>query len=384
MAPDTRHELLLILPAGFLSLVAVYALLGIFPEFRAEQWLLQASLLWSLVWQQIWQRSDKNRSACDSKPYPALGWANRLTLLRGGLIAATGGFLFQPESPGALAFIPALVYSIAAILDRIDGFIARRSRQTSLMGSELDMVFDALGLLVAPLLAVGYGRIHWSFLLVSAAYYLFRWGLHWRRQHGLPVYELAPNSLRRALAGFQMGFIAVVLWPLFGDSTPSMGDQLPLTQLAGLAFMVPVLTGFAVDWLAASGRVSPERAPARRFFEKLQMLSALIFQPGLRIVAFVSIVMFVVYKGGNPENLFAQPATANFVLLFCAVSILLGLAARVASLLAVILLASLYQVPHTAPLYIATICVVWIMLLGSGRFSLWQWDDRWVNRYDGA
>jgi CDP-diacylglycerol--glycerol-3-phosphate 3-phosphatidyltransferase len=26
---------------------------------------------------------------------------------------------------------------------------------------------------------------------------------------------------------------------------------------------------------------------------------------------------------------------------------------------------------------------VWLMLLGTGRFSLWQWDDRWVNRRDG-
>jgi len=25
-----------------------------------------------------------------------------------------------------------------------------------------------------------------------------------------------------------------------------------------------------------------------------------------------------------------------------------------------------------------------VLLLGTGRFSLWQEDDHWLNRYDGA
>src|SRR5690606_21176327 len=119
------------------------------------------------------------------------------------------------------------------------------------LGTELDTAYDALGLLIAPLLAVSYGKIHWSFLLVSAAYYIFQWGLYWRRTHNLPVYELLPSMLRRTLAGFQMGFVAVILLPCF---------QAPATHWIGVAFMIPMLLGFMVDWLVVSGRIQSSNA----------------------------------------------------------------------------------------------------------------------------
>jgi CDP-diacylglycerol--glycerol-3-phosphate 3-phosphatidyltransferase len=28
--------------------------------------------------------------------------------------------------------------------------------------------------------------------------------------------------------------------------------------------------------------------------------------------------------------------------------------------------------------------VIWVMQLGTGKYSLWLWDDNWVNRYDGG
>ena len=34
--------------------------------------------------------------------------------------------------------------------------------------------------------------------------------------------------------------------------------------------------------------------------------------------------------------------------------------------------------------YVLFCSVVWVLLLGTGRFSLWQEDDHWLNRYDGA
>ena len=115
---------------------------------------MQSLALWTLCWQQVWQRRTLNRAAPEAALYPALGLANQLTILRGLLIAATGGLLLQLPDNALLIWAAALLYSIAAILDRVDGFVARRTRQTSLLGSELDTVFDALGLVVAPLLAV--------------------------------------------------------------------------------------------------------------------------------------------------------------------------------------------------------------------------------------
>jgi CDP-diacylglycerol--glycerol-3-phosphate 3-phosphatidyltransferase len=173
----------------------IVAAIGIhqFTHLNAGQWYLFAMALWMFVGWQLWRRLDLNRVSAQDALYPTLGLANHLSILRGGLIASTGGFLFQPQATGLMAWIPGVLYCIAAILDRMDGYVARRSKHTSLLGNELDTVYDALGLLVAPLLAVSYGKLHWSFLLVSAAYYIFVWGLYWRRRHNLPVYPLMPK-----------------------------------------------------------------------------------------------------------------------------------------------------------------------------------------------
>ena len=86
------------------------------------------------------------------------------------------------------------------------------------LGTELDTVYDAVGLLIAPVLAVTYGQLHWSYLLVSIAYYLFVIGIKLREFRGLRVIELPPNISRRAIAGFQMGFVAVVLLPCISST----------------------------------------------------------------------------------------------------------------------------------------------------------------------
>ena len=115
----------------------------------------------------------------------------------------------------------------------------------TLLGTQLDTSFDALGLLIAPLVAVGYGKLHPTYLLVSVAYYLFMWGLYWRRSHGLPVLPLRPSNMRRVLAGMQMGLCATALWPLINAT---------LSQVVGVVFMLPLLAGFWRDWLDVSCR----------------------------------------------------------------------------------------------------------------------------------
>lgn len=47
----------------------------------------------------------------------------------------------------------------------------------------------ALGLAVVPLLAVRHGKIHWSYLLVSCAYYLCQWGVSYRQKAGVGGYS---------------------------------------------------------------------------------------------------------------------------------------------------------------------------------------------------
>lgn len=333
---------------------------------QSSHWLLVSLVLWSLVWLQAWQRQELNRPTVDAPPYPDLGIANRLTLMRGLLISATAGFILMPSATGILPWVAAALYSTAAILDRLDGQVARRSGQPSLLGAELDTVFDALGLLVAPVLAVLTGKIHASYLLVSIAYYLFVAGLRWRQAHGQPVYPLPPSRLRRALAGFQMGYVAVVLWPPFGAA---------VTVPAGFGFMAPLLLGFWVDWLWVSGRLDPAAPLVARNLTVLDRLSTAGLQPLLRLVAAAAVLMRV----PMPETVITLGLWLSAGLL------LLGVLGRWAALAILVLLAWEAQSPGVDGVtLIAVYGAIGTLLLGTGRFSLWQADDVWVHRQDGA
>ena len=68
-----------------------------------------------------------------------------------------------------------------------------------------------------------------------------------------------------------------------------------------------------------------------------------------------------------------------------ALLILIGFGARIGALLLLLLWA--WQLPFavTTPLFLTLLCsTVGVLLLGSGRFSLWQGDDQWIARHDGA
>lgn len=338
---------------------------------QAILWLVQSGILWGFALYQTWKRAHLNRFSIDAALYDNLGWGNRLTLLRAGLIAMTAGFLFQPQGAGLMGWVPGLLYMFAAILDRVDGFIARRTQQVSLLGNELDTVFDALGLLVAPLLAVSYGKIHWSYLLLSIAYYAFQWGVSLRRHRGLPIHPLTPSTLRRALAGFQMGFIALVLLPKF---------QAPLTTFIGVCFMLPVLFGFGIDWLVTTGRINSNATSTAKIFNNVAVFATTIFQPALRVL----LGLTVFFISSQNEN-FTQVAASTLALILCAIPIVLGLAGRIGAFFLLILLGVTYA-GHAIDFAVGVliVCATGILLLGSGRFSLWRRDDMWINRHDGA
>ena len=374
------RELLKIWLSGAVVLIAGYILLIQYWEWKqASQWFFQSCLLWWLIFHLASRRVGLNRPEPKASLFTNLGWANRLTLLRGGLTAMTGGFIFLTIPPGLFAWIPGVLYTTAAITDRVDGYVARKARHQSLLGVELDMAFDALGLAVAPILAVWYGQIHWSYLMVSIAYYLFQWGINYRKQRGLPVYTLMPTHSRRAIAGYQMGFIAVVLWPLF---------QPPVTTIAGFAFMIPLLTGFFVDWLIVSGRIDPESSQIASLFKRVQFIRTSILLPILRILIALLMCITLVRSEyslipGRQSELLTTILIYSSIL--ATILILLGILGRLSSLALILVLDWHYLMyPVGLPDITMLFCVVWVMSLGTGRYSLWQWDEKWVHRYDGA
>ncbi len=352
-----KNELRTIRLLGIAVIVFGFGSLGFAQDWLAAgQRLLQAGLLWGFVCWCVLQRLDLNRANADAPLYKTLGWGNRLTILRGGLIALTGGFLFGNE--GKIIF-PAIFYTLAAILDRLDGFAARRSKQVSLLGNELDITFDALGLVVAPLLAISQGKVHWSYLVLSVAYYVYQWALQRRQRQGLAIHPVPPNPLRRTLAGFQMAFIALTLWPLLNPA---------FTTIASIAFMLPVLFGFAMDWWVVCGKLQAN------VLMSLDRLSDRYFQPALRVLL-IPLLFWVAQA--HPVN-----HVVDIGLLIGTSLILLGVAGRLGALLLFLLLG--WRMPDSLISIVLIFTISWILLLGTGRFSLWQWDDEWVKRYDGA
>jgi CDP-diacylglycerol--glycerol-3-phosphate 3-phosphatidyltransferase len=378
--PPLESETKLIRNLG-LSLLIVFTAFSsfIWSLWQAFQWFIQTGFLWFLAISIVGKQLDLNRPSQEQALYLNLGWANRLTLFRGFLIAFTAGFLFQANLTGKVLLIPAFSYFIAAVIDRIDGYIARLTNHESLLGTNLDIEFDALGLLIAPLLAIWIGQIHWSYLLVSVAYYLFQWGLYWRKRQQKPVYHLPLNMSRRAIAGFQMGFLAVVLWPILAP---------PATTIAGFAFMLPLLGGFVLDWLIVSGRINLKKTAINNFFKLSEQVTHKFLLPAFRVIIFL-LLCLALQKTHSFSLLINEITLSKAILilslLLSALMILLGILGRFFAIILSCLLCWFFLSYEMQILdVILLILVIWVMQFGTGKFSLWLWDDLWVHRYDGA
>ena len=83
-----KHELQAIAVIGYSILVIGFGYLFFTEDgFDATRWLLQASLFWEFVLWQIKPLLSLNRPHAEAPLYKTLGWGNRLTILRGLLIA---------------------------------------------------------------------------------------------------------------------------------------------------------------------------------------------------------------------------------------------------------------------------------------------------------
>lgn len=361
---------LLLLSAIWLFFLLYLGIADVHGRSYSTQWLIQALGVLVIVFYQTIKRLNKNRLNINSSLYPSLGWGNRFTIIRGIMIAALAGFLFQVWPVSYLAWIPGIIYLIASIIDRLDGYLARITCMQSQLGTELDTVYDAVGLLIAPVLAVTYGQLHWSYLLVSIAYYLFVIGIKLREFRGLRVIELPPNISRRAIAGFQMGFVAVVLLPVFHP---------PITQIAGMAFMIPLLFGFIIDWFIVRGTISSGTGLSV-LLDKLRFLSFNYFLPALRILVVCLTIHLYITTNGN-EIKIASIVLASISL----VLIITGIIGRIGAVVLSIVLGFYFQDQMLSTNVIVLLfCIIWIMMLGTGYFSLYKRDEDWVNRYDGA
>ncbi len=227
---------------------------AILPPGWSLLWAVGAAPLLALWLVLIYRALPLNHPPQSKEVAASLSPATWVTWARGLAVMAALGFMGLPPLPDSRAWVPALLFLVGVALDFVDGLVARVTRRVTVMGQELDVALDGMAVLGGATLAWRYGKVPSWYLLVGLARYLYLAVERGRWARGRPVYPLPPSMLRRALAGVQMGFLAAVLWPVFGP---------PGTQWAAYAFGLPFLAHFLWDGFVMVGWVRPAQRPAR-------------------------------------------------------------------------------------------------------------------------
>jgi len=183
------------------------------------------------------------RSVRKAHPGEPITLASWITIGRGAMIPALGGFILAPAA--AIGWLPGLLFALAAGLDALDGVVARRTGTVTELGGALDGATDGLVVLVGAVVAVVIDTAPPAFLLAGMALYLFNAGRWYRRRRGLTVSELPPSQRRRAVGAGTMLVIFLALSPIGSDSAAR--------TIAWIA-LVPLCGSFLWDWLAVVGR----------------------------------------------------------------------------------------------------------------------------------
>jgi CDP-diacylglycerol---glycerol-3-phosphate 3-phosphatidyltransferase len=348
---------------------------------RPGQWLVLATITMIIQMAILWWALDQNRLAPDAILLPWLGYANGMTLARGLLTCLLAGFLFAPRPMDGLAWAPALFYTLERLLDYFDGYVARITGHETKLGVILDMEYDSVGFLLAVILAIQYGQLPVWYLVLGLARQLFLLGLWLRGRWGLPLHDYPASEQARLTAGLQTGFLTFVLWPILSPQ---------ITVTAAYLFAIPLLYSFGRDWLVVSGVLDPAshsyqsgRRTIKRIFEQWLPLGARLLGGWLALIilwqaapAFSAWSRYVT----SAETNFLSPLLMVLAILWSIVALLLlaGVAGRGAALLLVGLasldiMAAGWHWPQNGLLLI---CLLIVVHLGSGRFALWQPEER--------
>ncbi len=104
-------------------------------------------------------------------PFPRLGAANVVTLVRAALVALMAAMVGEQALAAPLA--ATLIATDVIVLDGCDGWLARRTGMASRFGARFDMEIDALLVAVLSILAWQFGKVGAWVLLSGAMRYLY-------------------------------------------------------------------------------------------------------------------------------------------------------------------------------------------------------------------
>ena len=321
-----------------------------------------------------------NHRPGESRVLAHLGLANGITVVRGFLVSIVACFWNWPATipfsiHHSLAWLPGIIYITAALLDLLDGMVARHTDHVTRLGERLDTLFDALGLLTAVLAGITLNQLPLSYLAVALAYYVYSAGIRVRRRTGRMVIPLKPRPAARLIAGFNMGFVATALLPIFRP---------PATTIGATVFMVPLLSGFLRDWLVVSGRVKTGSSQPAPWEKKWRCLFRERLPVVLRVVLLLSSLAalektsaFIKGNAESPFDIFGPIVQPFFLLSVFLVA--LGVMGRLAAL-PILLLGGLWISRHGSdPLWcLPMVAAAGLLMTGSGNLSLWQPEEKYL------
>lgn len=157
----------------------------------------------------------------------ALGPADRVTLVRAGLVGVCTALVVSGWSGGAPpAGLITAVAGAALLLDAVDGYVARRTGTVSPLGARFDMEVDAYLILLLSVQVAG--RAGAWVAVIGAMRYVFvvaGWVLPWLRA------ELPPRRARKVTAAVQGVVLAAGASEVFSLSVTALAAGLALTML---------------------------------------------------------------------------------------------------------------------------------------------------------
>lgn len=197
------------------------------------------------------------RALSSHAPHARFGSANRVTLMRLVLVALLAAGVGEPFSdPETAAWAAIVIATTAALMDALDGPLARAQGLASEFGARFDMETDALLVLVLSLLVVHFDKAGGWILaagLMRYAFVLAAWAMPWLAR------PLPPSQRRKAVCVAQITSLIVCLGPVIPTAWSNAIAALSLAALTA---------SFAADlaWLARQhlrqGRRAPGAEPA--------------------------------------------------------------------------------------------------------------------------
>ena len=182
-------------------------------------------------------------------PNARFGAANRVTLGRLALIALLAALVGEVVAD-AVAWGCITVATGAALLDGLDGPLARRGGLASDFGARFDMETDALLVLVLSLLALHFGKAGAWILAAGLMRYLFVLAA---RSWPWLARALPPSQRRKTVCVVQIASLIVCLCPVIA---------LPWSRALAAASLALLAASFAIDiaWLVRHRQLSLKTA----------------------------------------------------------------------------------------------------------------------------